>query len=140
MRTSTFIFSVILAAFFLSFTPLTSVAQSVEEEEFMYTIYDDEDIEDIESIKVKAGNQPVLLATPNPSYGDILKIWYGKLIGATEINVYDSNGRLYHSAKVGTDRETQGVINLDAKQFAAGMYIVQLTDGIHRVFKKVIVR
>lgn len=144
MKTSFILTFAFVAAFFVAFTPNTSYAQVVEEGEFVYTPYDDvDDIYDdkkTETGKLHNANLPQLTASPNPSYGDIMKIWYSRLTGSSKISVYDSNGRLYHTSNVGSSRETQGVLNLSVSDLAAGLYIIQLSDGVNNVIRKVIIR
>ncbi|MDX2248171.1 MAG: T9SS type A sorting domain-containing protein [Bacteroidia bacterium] len=143
MKTSSILLSALFAAFFMVFAPKTSIAQVIEEGEFVYTPYDDvDDIdnEDTENSKLKNANQPLLTASPNPSYGDVLKIWYSRLTGSSKISVYDANGKLYHTTHVGSSRESQGVVNFSIANLAAGLYIIQLSDGINNVIQKVIIR
>ncbi|MEZ4827514.1 MAG: T9SS type A sorting domain-containing protein [Bacteroidia bacterium] len=144
MKTSSILTIAFFAVCFVTFMPSQSFAQAVEEGEYMYTPYDDvDDIYDdkkTETGKLKNSNLPVLTASPNPSYGDILKIWYSRLTGSAKIYVYDASGKLFHSQSVGSNRETQGVVDFSVSNLAAGLYIIQLTDGIHNVIQKVIIR
>ncbi|MEZ4775824.1 MAG: T9SS type A sorting domain-containing protein [Bacteroidia bacterium] len=144
MKTSSILAFVLIATLFVIITPSTSIAQVVEEGEFVYTPYDD--VDDIyndkktETGKLQNANLPQLTASPNPSYGDIMKIWYSRLTGSSKISVYDASGKLFHTSTVGSNRETQGVVNFSISNLAAGLYIIQLSDGVNNVIRKVIIR
>lgn len=114
-------------------------AQSTEgEPEFLFTNYWPENQE--MPSQLQEASQPAIVAAPNPSTGNVLKIWYNQLTQSSDLRVFDVAGRLQHITRVGSERETQGLYKLNVADFAPGVYIVKLTSGLHEVMTKVIIR
>lgn len=85
-------------------------------------------------------DQPILAATPNPSTGNILKIWYNNLVGTSQVRIMDANGRVVHVAKVDGTREKEGLLEVSTRHMARGMYFISLTTGAYKMSTKVLIQ
>lgn len=129
--TAAFLFSLILMA-----SVNVSMAQSVEDEEYMFTEYYLDELPK----SLEQGTQPDIVAAPNPSTDNILKVWYNRISQASELSVYDAAGKLFHSATIGNSRDTKGLYQVPVSNLSPGMYLVTLRSGAHQVVKKVIIK
>lgn len=114
-------------------------AQSTEgEPEFLFTNYYPENQEMPSQLQEAA--QPAIVAAPNPSTGNLLKVWYNQISQSSDLRVFDVSGKLMHVAKVGSERESNGLYKLNVVDFAPGVYIIRLTSGLQEAMTKVVIR
>ncbi|TAE47795.1 MAG: T9SS C-terminal target domain-containing protein [Bacteroidetes bacterium] len=132
--------SLLFAALFVGFST-RAAAQNVEGEPIMlFTTHFLPPGTVIPVTMKEASNSPVIVATPNPVSGGIVKVWYKQINGTADLNIYDVSGKVRYSTQVGSAKDSQGLIELNVSDFAAGIYIVKLSAGAQTAIQKIIVR
>ena len=81
--------------------------------------------------------EPVLAATPNPTTGNIMKIWYNNLVGVSQVRVTDANGRVVYAQAVDGRREKEGLLEVSTRNMARGLYFISLNLLVFCIFSQV---
>ncbi len=138
---------VFTALFFVSFIGQFSVAkaQSTEVGDVVFTPYYPKPwctkcMPALSMESQSPENRPTFVASPNPSYDGIVKVWYDKLAGTSELVIVDATGKQFLHTTLGSDRSVQGSQTLDVSAFAGGLYFFILKSGAYQAVQKVIIR
>lgn len=130
----TLVISVFLAIFGISFPAQAQIIESewntTDETETLKKF--PKDLQDVLT--------PKILVSPNPTSDNQVSVWYNQLKEVSKIIIYDAAGKLYHTANVGSQKESKGVHRVPVSRFSSGVYIVKLKSGIYESVAKFVIR
>jgi hypothetical protein len=134
--TLTFVSFFFFAAFFLSNNAvLAQTGSGGKTEDGWINWYDDSDLADPDSEL-----EPSFLATPNPSNGENLKVYFERLQGAASISLFDMSGRLHEEKTVGENHQSSGMTTFSLSSLSTGIYFVKMTNGLYESVQKIMIR
>ncbi len=76
---------------------------------------------------------------PNPAGDRVTLEWQVPRCTPVAVNLYDATGRLIRNLYAANDRTTAGILAMDTRSLAAGIYLVQMETSGGSVTRKVVV-
>ena len=126
-----------IATCFLIVFGIFLTARSQDGQEF--TAYDDITVEfPGELIDVVT---PAIVAAPNPTSDAYLKVWYRQLEKSSRLTLSDLSGKQVHIARLGGENgKKEGMYQIPVMNLPKGIYVVNLTSGIYKSTKKILIQ